>query len=311
MDSGKGFRARAFLWAAAVLAALPAAGDVDRLEAERIADGLRRLYAPEARERGRVLDVVIDWGQIHGPYGQVGERGKSGERWLVRMSGAFTRHSHVNADVFAGVVCHEIGHALGGWPKHVEDDGSVRWSSIEAQADYFSTAQCLKRWFVGDDNEAAVEGRGEVPREARERCAAAFPSSPEDVAACIRSAKEPPREARERCAAAFPSPKDAAVCVRSAVTALEAMQVLSMVSGWVGGKARLDTPSPLVVRETDLVRGTEDPSVQCRLDTLFQGALCDKPANKDFSDSDHRPGACTREEGYVDGVRPACWFAAP
>lgn len=41
------------------------------------------------------------------------------------------------------VLCHEIGHYLGGYPKKIEDN-KERWSSAEGQADYYSTHTCFK-----------------------------------------------------------------------------------------------------------------------------------------------------------------------
>ena len=69
-----------------------------------------------------------------------------------------------------------------------------------------------------------------------------------------------------------------------------------------------DLPSKVKVRDTK--HGHPDP--QCRLDTYFQGALCEVDHSVDFTvelNEDHRDiGACTAEAGHTYGVRPRCWF---
>jgi len=55
---------------------------------------------------------------------------------ILRIPGSIARTEHVNADAFALIVCHEIGHHLAGPPR-------VWKYSIEGQADYFGVSECL------------------------------------------------------------------------------------------------------------------------------------------------------------------------
>jgi len=64
------------------------------------------------------------------------------------------------------------------------------------------------------------------------------------------------------------------------------------------------TPDPSVVSKMD----DAHPATQCRLDTYFEGALCDKDVNGELSNKDYKTGTCTQAAGYTFGYRPLCWF---
>lgn len=64
-------------------------------------------------------------------------RGKA----ILTVSGGYARQKEMTADAFRIVLCHEIGHILGGAPKQ----SNGHWASIEGQADYFATAKCIKK----------------------------------------------------------------------------------------------------------------------------------------------------------------------
>jgi hypothetical protein len=72
---------------------------------------------------------------------------RSGMEWNVAIWGASTLHPKLTRDGFVILVCHELGHHFGGAPFKKEDDGSMRWSSAEGQADFYATSVCAKRMF--------------------------------------------------------------------------------------------------------------------------------------------------------------------
>ncbi|MCB0414215.1 MAG: hypothetical protein KDD50_07770, partial [Bdellovibrionales bacterium] len=55
---------------------------------------------------------------------------REGDTWLVAMFGGLARHFTITEDAFMMVVCHELGHHIGGAPKYNGDD----WASNEGQA---------------------------------------------------------------------------------------------------------------------------------------------------------------------------------
>lgn len=61
----------------------------------------------------------------------------------INMYGGLARRPEVIADGFALVLCHEIGHAYGGFP-YLRTSSHI---SAEGQADYYGALACLKRVF--------------------------------------------------------------------------------------------------------------------------------------------------------------------
>jgi len=58
-----------------------------------------------------------------------------------------------------------------------------------------------------------------------------------------------------------------------------------------------------------IVTDDSHPASQCRLDTYFQGSICDKSVSEEVSDTDVNIGSCTKRNGDSVGLRPTCWFA--
>jgi len=68
--------------------------------------------------------------------------------FIITISGGFARAPYMTRDSFALVLCHELGHHLGGFPKKYKG----HWSSAEGQADYFATSKCLKKYWSTEMN---------------------------------------------------------------------------------------------------------------------------------------------------------------
>jgi hypothetical protein len=80
------------------------------------------------------------------------------DRPIVTLSGGMARHSELTPDGLRLILCHEIGHFMGGAPKALRGNSDRRsWSSVEGQADYFATAKCLRTLFAGDPEPARTE----------------------------------------------------------------------------------------------------------------------------------------------------------
>lgn len=193
---------------------------------------------------------------------------QSGDQWFISMYGGLARHEKVTLDGFALVACHEIGHHLGGAPKKWE--GS--WASNEGQSDYFSTTKCFRTYLEIEDNISIVK------------------------------AMDIPDLVTQQCESVFSNASEIAICQRSSMAGLSLANMLSALSQ--GNDTNFEATSTNVVAKTL----NYHPQAQCRLDTYFQGALCDKDHNKSLDDQDANINACTRSEGYQLGVRPLCWF---
>ena len=63
---------------------------------------------------------------------------------VIVINGGMARHPEMNAEALMLILCHELGHHMGGAPKMFRGSSKRRsWSSAEGQADYFATSKCL------------------------------------------------------------------------------------------------------------------------------------------------------------------------
>jgi hypothetical protein len=108
--------------------------------------------------------------------------------------------------------------------------------------------------------------------------------------------------AKDACDKVYSNESEAALCFRQAL----AGESLAKLLGSLGGNSnvKFSTPDPTVAVKTN----HNHPKGQCRMDTYFQGALCDKDFNLDPSASDASQGYCTSKDNYELGLRPLCWF---
>ena len=230
-----------------------------------VIDQVTEIYAPIVSEYGGKLEVVRKWtdGTVNAYAEQVGDV------WKVSMFGGLARHKTITADGFALVVCHELGHHIGGAPRYAGDD----WASNEGQSDYFATTKCLRRVWQSEDNAAAVRGM----------------NIPEALTAA--------------CNKAWPTPADRDICIRGGMAGDSVAKLFAALS-WSMKAPKFDTPDPKQVTSTN----DAHPATQCRLDTYFQGALCEKSFNEEIGQEDEVSGACHGSTGHTVGLRPRCWF---
>ena len=65
---------------------------------------------------------------------------RAGEALTIRVWGGMLNHALMTEETLLLLLCHEIGHFLGGPP--TKSRGG--WSSTEGQADYYSSFQCAR-----------------------------------------------------------------------------------------------------------------------------------------------------------------------
>jgi hypothetical protein len=233
----------------------------------RIINGVGSVYAPIIEARGAKLKIESDWDDATVNAYASREAGT----YKVNMFGGLARHPATTEDGLALVVCHEIGHHIGGFPKKGVMWGSA-WASNEGQSDYFATTKCLRKYFETIKNSAQVVSRMAVPAPVQEKCFAAWGQS-----------------------------KDHAVCVR---IALAGQSMGNLFAALRRSTTKPDFSTPV----TTPVTATNDnhPDPQCRLDTYFQGGLCTVSHTVDLADKDERVGACI--DYNKGGARSKCWF---
>lgn len=237
-----------------------------------VLDRVEAIYAPIVKAEGKKLSVQRNWDDgTVNAYAQ-----QRGNTWSIAMFGGLARHETVTPDGFAMVACHELGHHLGGQPRKAGWFGGASWASNEGQSDYFGAMKCMRKYMEVDDN-VALMAKVKVPEFAVKKCNANF-SNAEDIAMCKRNA----------------------------------MAGMSL-AGLFRALRNLSEPLSFETPDTNIVtrHNHNHPEPQCRLDTYFAGAICEKDHYTDMDPSDVNVAVCTRAEGFTIEARPRCWYAAP
>jgi hypothetical protein len=188
---------------------------------------------------------------------------------IMKTSGYFPSLPGFTTDVFAMVICHEIGHIVGGAPMtHMMPNFPEAAHSIEGQADYFATAKCFKRY-----------AQNNPLRDFRPRT-----------------------ETWSICKDHFSSKAEALLCARAIKASEDLVNALRSDHEPVfkfKSELMIDRePAPEAMLESH-------PDLTCRLRTLVAGALCSVSPKTPVSFEDPQAGYC--ENSSLAG-RPRCWY---
>lgn len=176
----------------------------------QVIDKIEGIYAPIIAGLGGKLQIERRWtDDTVNAYAQ-----RLGDVYKVSMFGGLARHEAVTQDGFALVVCHELGHHLGGAPKK-----GARWASNEGQADYYGNLKCLRRVFSS--------GTGMFTRAAAN----------DEVA-------------QKACSQSFSSASERALCLRESMAGVSLGTLLNILGGGTT-PPQFDTPDTSVVEATD------------------------------------------------------------
>lgn len=187
---------------------IPVGGDGGITEQEfmRISSELENIYAPDVSARGGKLKVYKEWASSTvNAYAQ-----REKDEWKVIMLGGIARHKDMTADGYALIVCHEIGHHLGGVPRY--DGIDIGWATNEGQSDYYSVMKCLRRYWENADNTSAIAGKS-VPETLMKAC------------------------------------EGESLCIRTGLAGLSAANVFGSLA-WFGKKPKFETPDTKIVKQT-------------------------------------------------------------
>ena len=141
-----------------------------------VIDTVERIYKPQVASLGKVLKVNRLWTNetVNASASQ------SGNTYILNMYGGLARHETITMDGFALVLCHELGHHLGGAPK------VSSWASNEGQSDYYANFKCLKQVFA-DQSSMAFTRKSEGDAVAEKGCEMMYADA-QDRAICVRAA---------------------------------------------------------------------------------------------------------------------------
>ena len=230
-----------------------------------IANRVESFYSPIVKSKKSVLVFSKNWADntVNASAIRFGGTG-----WFVNLYGGLARHPLVTEDGFMLVICHEMGHHLGGAPTV----GGIRgfWAAVEGQADYFATMKCMKSILKDDDNISITEKI--------------------DVDPFLK----------KTCAQKNSNLNEIALCERIGMASLSVGKLLSSLKD--NAEINFETPDTSIVRTTD----KKHPKAQCRLDTYLAGIVCDNTDEMDRKDP--LLGACLKRDGYTEGLRPLCWY---
>ena len=226
------------------------------------------IYSPIFSQKGLHLNLIKDW--KNGTVNAYAK--KKGRTRIVHMFGGLARFPGMTKEVIELVACHEIGHHIGGTPKRKRLFFFNTWATNEGQADYFATLKCMRRLYQ-DQDISAVFNDEQIPLKVKNLCQSQF-THKHDQAICLLSAKA------------------------GAIMAIGIAKIKK-------SKVTPDffTPDSRKVRRTF----NSHPAAQCRLDTYFAGALCDRDYREDVA-SYSKHTLCSTKQGDTLGIRPRCWF---
>lgn len=141
----------------------------------QVIDSVTRVYAPIVQAKGGTLKSERLWQSSEvNAYAK-----REGRNWIISIHGGLARHQAITPDGLAVVVCHEVGHHIGGTPIY-----RGQWASVEGQSDYFATLKCLRRVFEPE----ADSWNGPVNSSARKKCEAAHGYNTTEAKVCMRIA---------------------------------------------------------------------------------------------------------------------------
>jgi hypothetical protein len=252
------------------------AGGITREQYDRATTIIEKIYTPIVAAKGGVLKMNRMWttDDVNS------SANRKGNEWHINAYGGLARYKSMTYDGELMVLCHEMGHHMGGFPQYTGMFGGASWASNEGQSDYFATMKCFRRVIENDDNEAILAGM------------------------------RIPAEVSRGCQIGFKSAKEIAICKRSAIAGRVVAQVLyelgrgSSSRGEPATPPAFETPSQAVVTATN----HKHPLAQCRLDTYFAGAVCGVGYRSEFGVKEAKSGACSQEAGDAFGFRPRCWY---
>lgn len=172
---------------------------------------------------------------------------------VVVINGGLARHPQMSRDGLLLIICHEIGHHLGGAPKSFRGNSKIRsWSSAEGAADYFATSKCLPRIFSDGAETKSMD----------------FEVDTINLKHALNKCKDD-------------------TCARISLAGLSVSQVFASL------KIGTPSPEIYKTDSTEVSQTVYNhPNPQCRLDTYIAGAICDVSLDLPFDNVDPRVGAC-------------------
>lgn len=251
--------------------------DIDETKFNAIIDSVTGYYAPLIQAKGATLSVNRLW---QDPTVNASAE-QNGNDWILNMYGGLARRPETTADGFALVVCHELGHHLGGFAFYAGGE----WASNEGNSDYFATLACARNIWK-NQGEQNAKAKATAHKTVIEKC---------DVQWTDQASRD--------------------LCYRSAMGG----KALADLLGALGGeRVDFDAPDSAEVSSTDDAHPAAQCRLDTYFAGALCTAQFDENVipGRGFADGQESMGAealaakysCMGASGYKVGLRPRCWF---
>ncbi|AUN98776.1 hypothetical protein DOM21_07105 [Bacteriovorax stolpii] len=241
---------------------------VDKVDYLRITKALDSIYAERIQEEGGELKFILS----EKPAAPNAYAAKKAENsWEITVVSSFLSLDHQTVPTLGMILCHEVGHFLGGKPYVVgkQMTPAVRaWApkkmSAEGQADYFATSECIKKLAVKIPD-LFIKNKGLLNLPSAQECHRSY-TNMDDIKLCNE------------------------ILTASHQTILVYQQILEQLN--IPSSFFAKTENAASDRTLDLVG--EYPELDCRYETFIKGTLCSSLNVNECDD--------------LKWSRPACWF---
>lgn len=103
---------------------------------EKLMKAFEDHFSPLVEKQGGKLFLILNW---ESPRVIAEALRPNALDWEIVLHGGAARTADLSKDEISLILCHELGHHLGGKPTSSQDG----WSACEGQADYWSSSSCI------------------------------------------------------------------------------------------------------------------------------------------------------------------------
>ena len=107
---------------------------IDAPTRDAIFEVFQNTYKRKFSELNLSLEITEDPNTAFGAFAE-----REGNVARIRINQGTRYHQRLNPNLYAMILCHELGHHLGGAPRFADS-----WASVEGEADYFATLKCWR-----------------------------------------------------------------------------------------------------------------------------------------------------------------------
>jgi hypothetical protein len=204
---------------------------VSHEEVDKVVSEIEKIYIPLFKEKYNV-NFKIKLKQNNPIYYAFADKGP-GNEWFIEIHGGYLSATSMTETTLALLMCHEIGHLDGGEP-FFKSSRYIQNASVEGQADFYATNECLKKYLKS--KEILAHPKASKSGIAKKICLTSYIEDSEDFIICQHS-----------------------------LNASYNLQKIHKPEDSISFEM-----NDLSVRDTTL---EEHPSSQCRLDTYVMGAI--------------------------------------